>query len=303
MRRRESVSVLVADDDAVVRRMVAALLAKAGYEVLSATNGEEALAVAGAQRPQAIVLDIEMPKLDGYEVTRRLREDDRTSAIPVLLLTARSGDGDLADGFAAGSDDYLRKPFSGEELRTRVGALIERGRLIERLTAQTRTDALTELANRRGWEDELPRELSHSRRSEQPVAVAILDLDRFKRFNDEYGHLAGDSLLRELGATWPSYLREIDLIARWGGEEFALLLPNCRPGRAHAVVKRLRAAVPMGQTCSVGIAAWDGLETGERLMERADHALYLAKHRGRDRVELAPEAPAALASPAAHLPF
>ena len=297
----KSVSVLVADDDEVVRRVVAAVLARAGYVVLSASSGEEALDLARSHRPQAIVLDIEMPELDGYEVTRRLREDERTSAIPVLLLTARAGGGDVADGFAAGSDDYLRKPFSGQELQARVGALITRSSLIERLTAQTRTDALTGLCNRRAWEDELPRELARSGRYDQPVTVAIIDLDHFKRFNDEHGHLGGDSLLRELGTIWPSHLREIDLIARWGGEEFVLLLPNCWSERAHAVVERLRAAVPMGQTCSAGIAAWDGLETGRQLVERADHALYLAKERGRDRVELAPRAPAAAVPPTADL--
>ncbi len=223
-----------------------------------------------------------MPELDGYEVTRRLRADARTSAIPVLLLTARSEGSDVARGFEAGSDDYLRKPFNNEELAVRVGALIERRKLIARLTTQSRTDALTGMSNRRAWEEEVPRELARARRYGYPVALAMLDLDRFKEFNDRRGHPAGDALLGDLGRAWLPLLREVDLMARYGGEEFALLLPNCPVDRAVVVVERLRAVVPLAQTCSAGIATWNG-ERAQELVARADAALYAAKGRGRDQ--------------------
>jgi diguanylate cyclase (GGDEF)-like protein len=273
--------VLVADDDEVVRMVVAAVFAKAGYDVLVARDGEEALRLACDRRPDAVVLDIEMPKLDGYAVMRRLRADARTSAIPVLLLTVRSDGADVVRGFAAGGDDYLRKPFSGDELRARVLVLIERRKVVDRLTRQTRTDALTGMCNRRAWEDELPRELARGARFSQRVTVAMLDLDRFKAFNDERGHPAGDDLLREIGRIWPPLLREVDTIVRYGGEEFAVLLPSCGVEGAVEVVERLRAAVPGGQTCSAGIAEWHRGETAKRLMARADEALYAAKDRGR----------------------
>jgi two-component system cell cycle response regulator len=279
------IRVLVADDDDVSRKVVAAVLARAGYEVLSAGDGAEALAAVRALRPDAVVLDVDMPELDGYEVTRRMRRDPDTSAIPVLLLTAHSRGVDVADGFAAGADDYLRKPFRWEELETRVHALIERRKLIDGLTELARTDALTGLCNRRGWDDELRRELARASRHGHPLALALLDLDRFKGFNDAHGHPAGDSLLRELGQTWPALIREVDLIARLGGEEFALLLPNCGPERALTVVERLRVAVPMAQTCSAGIVEWDGRETADCLVKRADEALYRAKQSGRDRIQ------------------
>jgi diguanylate cyclase (GGDEF)-like protein len=162
-----------------------------------------------------------------------------------------------------------------------VLVLIERRKVVDRLTRQTRTDALTGMCNRRAWEDELPRELARGARFSQRVTVAMLDLDRFKAFNDERGHPAGDDLLREIGRIWPPLLREVDTIVRYGGEEFAVLLPSCGVEGAAEVVERLRAAVPGGQTCSAGIAEWHRGETAKRLMARADEALYAAKDRGR----------------------
>jgi diguanylate cyclase (GGDEF)-like protein len=161
-----------------------------------------------------------------------------------------------------------------------------------------KTDPLTKLANRRAWEDELDRELSRAERRASPTTVALLDIDRFKRFNDAHGHLAGDDLLRGAAASWRAQLRSTDFIARYGGEEFAVLLSECLPEEAHETVERLREAVPMGQTCSVGVATWDGLESGTMLTGRADAALYEAKRTGRDRVVTAtePEAPPAALS-------
>jgi diguanylate cyclase (GGDEF)-like protein len=275
--------VLVADDEEVVRELVGVHLTNAGFEVLRVGDGEEALRMARTLRPDVVVLDVEMPDLDGYEVTRRLRKDARTRTIPVLLLTARSEGVDVVRGFEAGGDDYLRKPFSSEELAVRVGALLERRGLIERLLTQSHTDPLTGLSNRRKWGAELPRELARATRYGHPLTLAMLDLDHFKQYNDAYGHPAGDSLLRELGRTWPPHLREVDLIARYGGEEFALLLPNCPSRRALEVVERLRAAMPMGQTFSAGISEWDGHESEQTLVARADAALYTAKACGRDQ--------------------
>ncbi|HEV2871623.1 MAG TPA: sensor domain-containing diguanylate cyclase, partial [Actinomycetota bacterium] len=172
-------------------------------------------------------------------------------------------------------------------LLAQVGALYrEVGRL-------ARTDGLTGVANRRAWDEELPRELARAARSGQPVCVALLDLDHFKAYNDEHGHQAGDRLLKAAAAAWESRLRKTDLLARYGGEEFAVLLPDCALGNAMEIAERLRTAQPE-VTCSIGVADWDGREDIGRLVARADRALYAAKAGGRDRcvAEPAPAEPA-----------
>ncbi|HEX6714921.1 MAG TPA: GGDEF domain-containing protein [Thermoleophilaceae bacterium] len=147
-----------------------------------------------------------------------------------------------------------------------------------------RTDSLTGLANRRAWDEELRREFERARRSGHQLHVAMVDLDGFKQFNDERGHQAGDDLLREIGAEWRLIARVTDLIARYGGDEFAVLLPNCTPESAHAVVERLRAVLPRGVSCCAGLARWDGQMTAEELMARADVSLYAAKTAGGNRI-------------------
>lgn len=160
----------------------------------------------------------------------------------------------------------------------------ERDELLARSEAMARTDALTGLPNRRAWDEELRRELARADRYEYRVSLAIVDLDRFKRFNDTRGHQAGDDLLCEAAQAWRLTLRVTDLIARIGGEEFAVLLPHCPPTDATTVIERMRAVTPQDQTCSAGVAVWDGSETGEALTERADSALYEAKRGGRDAI-------------------
>ena len=168
-------------------------------------------------------------------------------------------------------------------LLAQVGALYrEVGRL-------ARTDSLTGVANRRAWDEELPRELARAARSGQAVCVALLDLDHFKAYNDEHGHQAGDRLLKAASAAWEGRLRKTDLLARYGGEEFAVLLPDCQLGNAMEIAERLRTAQPEG-TCSIGVADWDGRQDGDELIGRADRALYAAKAGGRNqcRADTAP---------------
>jgi diguanylate cyclase (GGDEF)-like protein/PAS domain S-box-containing protein len=175
----------------------------------------------------------------------------------------------------------------GAQVGQHLAVVRERAGLLAQLAETARTDELTGLPNRRAWDDELSRELARSRRSGELFSVAMLDLDRFKEFNDTHGHQAGDQLLRYAGTTWRAAVRITDFIARYGGEEFALLLPGCLPASASEVVERVRAVTPMGQTCSAGIAVWDHEESAADLVARADAALYEAKRSGRDRVVLA----------------
>ncbi|BCJ39995.1 hypothetical protein GCM10010168_28530 [Actinoplanes ianthinogenes] len=146
------------------------------------------------------------------------------------------------------------------------------------------TDELTGLPNRRAWNTELPRGIERARRSGSPVTVAVIDIDHFKKFNDAYGHPAGDRLLKEAAAAWLAQSREVDHLARYGGEEFVLMLPDATVDQAREIVDRMRLATPLGQTFSAGVAQWDGTETSDELTARADSALYVAKADGRNRI-------------------
>jgi diguanylate cyclase (GGDEF)-like protein len=164
----------------------------------------------------------------------------------------------------------------------------EREALLERLDHLAHTDALTGLPNRRAWYEALHRSLRSAIRTGGALSVAILDLDEFKRINDDHGHQAGDRLLRELAAGWERELRGSDVVARLGGDEFAVLLSDCAGEHAEAIVDRLRQTAPPGHSVSAGVATWDGLETADEVVARADAALYAAKAAGRARLVVAP---------------
>jgi diguanylate cyclase (GGDEF)-like protein/PAS domain S-box-containing protein len=168
-------------------------------------------------------------------------------------------------------------------LGAEAAVAIGRADLLGRLQHMARTDDLTGLPNRRHWEEQLPRELSRAAREGQPVCVAMLDLDNFKDFNDRHGHQAGDRLLRAASAAWRDTLRPYDILARYGGEEFSVILPGCTIDDGLRLVERLRGETPEGESCSAGIAVWDGEEDADGLVGRADAALYTAKRSGRDR--------------------
>jgi diguanylate cyclase (GGDEF)-like protein len=174
-------------------------------------------------------------------------------------------------------------------LAAEAAIALERAALLASLKESARTDDLTGLPNRRAWEERLPRELARARRDGQSVCVVMLDLDRFKHFNDGEGHQAGDRLLKLCAASWASQLRATDVLVRYGGEEFSLVLTGCSLEDAHVLVERLRDVMPEGQTVSAGIAAWDAVEPPAALVGRADTALYEAKRAGRNRVVSAPE--------------
>jgi diguanylate cyclase (GGDEF)-like protein len=165
----------------------------------------------------------------------------------------------------------------------------EREALLARMEAMTRTDELTGLANRRALDEEIRRELARAKRTGHQVTLAMLDLDRFRHYNDRHGRPAGDTLLREAANVWRIEVRQSDFIGRYSGEEFIVILPDCSSASAFDVVERLRAVTPDGQTVSGGIATWDGSEPAESLLARADRALHAAKHDGRDRLVAASE--------------
>jgi diguanylate cyclase (GGDEF)-like protein/PAS domain S-box-containing protein len=208
------------------------------------------------------------------------RNDATVGAIEFLAADHRVRDLSVSSALAA----------VGAQVGELLGVLEERQALLTSLARLALTDQLTGLPNRRAWEEGLQRELARADREGNPVCVAVIDLDKFKQFNDTHGHQAGDALLAEAARAWQTQLRASDLLARYGGEEFAAVIPAWPLSTAVEVVERLRAATPGGLTASAGIAAWDGIETGLELFGRADAALYEAKQSGRDRTIAVPAA-------------
>jgi diguanylate cyclase (GGDEF)-like protein/PAS domain S-box-containing protein len=218
------------------------------------------------------------PVLGNRLTLTALRRDGAEFPIEITISALREADGWSFHAFV-------------QDISERVAVERERDELLARVEALARTDALTGLPNRRAWDEELRREVARASRGDHTLTVALLDLDHFKAYNDTYGHQAGDTLLRDLGAAWRTMLRVTDLVARYGGEEFAVLLPDCSPGDGRKLLRRMCAAMPDEQTFSAGVASWDGKETVESLVQRADGALYEAKDAGRNRFIEATPAP------------
>lgn len=306
-RRRTAPTVLVADDSATVRAVVAAELEAGGYRVLQAADGRAALAAVGAEPVDVVLLDVEMPEMDGWAVVQELKADPATKGIAVVFLTGRSATADAVQALELGAHDFVRKPPQPAELLARVAAAVRtkqaqdalRSRA-DRLDVQGRTDGLTGVRNRRHAEQHLDAAVRMGARDERPLAVLVLDVDSFKDVNDAHGHAAGDRVLREIADRLRGTVRADDLVARWGGEEFLVVsravTPDDAADDAGTLAERLRAAVstpPLrpapgapGITVSVGGvggALPEGASAAD-LLAVADRNLYRAKSAGRDRV-------------------
>ncbi len=292
--------ILAAEDCELYRLQLERSLAKLGYEIVFATDGNEAWEILqGKDAPRLAILDWLMPGLEGVEVCRKLREEEKSPYIYVLLLTARDRKEDIVVGLESGADDYLTKPFHLAELkaRLRVGERIVR--LQDSLHEMATHDALTGLWNRRAILEIFDRELERAMRHSSCVSAIIADLDHFKRINDTYGHQAGDAVLREAACRMQNAVRKYDSVGRYGGEEFFAVVPDAGTRDALKQAERIRHALSASAiqfqeteitvTMSVGVASsHDAREAGaEELIRLADEALYRAKDNGRDRVEAA----------------
>jgi diguanylate cyclase (GGDEF)-like protein len=294
----EPQKVLVADDDAINRQVLAELL-KPEYTVLLAKNGAQALERAARHAPDLILLDVMMPDMDGYEVLRRLRADPATAGLAVIFVSGLDRPEDEANGLKLGAADYIAKPFDATVVMARVALhlqLVRQRRMLERMA---HIDGLTQLANRRRFDELYATEWQRAQRSGSPLSLALLDIDAFKQYNDHYGHPAGDRVLRALARTVASCLRRpADLAARYGGEELVLLLPDTDADQARAVMDTVCTAIAAlgiahaaskvapALTVSVGGATLGecGPESLEALFAAADQHLYRAKQAGRNRV-------------------
>ncbi|MEP7112537.1 MAG: diguanylate cyclase [Ilumatobacteraceae bacterium] len=291
--------ILVADDSLVVRTVVTDQLEEEGYEVVQAEDGETALALCAIEKPDAILLDIEMPGLDGNEVLVRLKADTALSDIPVVFLTGRTSTDDMVAGLRAGAHDYLRKPFEPAELIARIGGAVRIKRLQDELRLRneeldrlSRIDGLTGLYNRRHLDEQLQEEARTAIRHAQPMAILMLDIDHFKLVNDRDGHPAGDRVLQEFARRLKATVRAGSVVGRWGGEEFLVIAPQTTAADAMLLGERIRRAIAdepvdlgtghISITVSIGCAV--GLDPPGELVSQADVALYRSKVAGRDRV-------------------
>jgi diguanylate cyclase (GGDEF)-like protein len=290
--------ILVVDDDPALRELIAVQLENAGYETVRAADGEEALRLATEHEPDVVVLDVSMRGLDGYAVCRRLQERD-PSAPPVIFLTGRAHTNERIEGLESGAVDYVVKPFEAAELVARVRVALRTKARTEALAALASTDGLTGLPNRRRLDERAAEAIAVAERYGRPLACLMIDIDHFKRINDTHGHAAGDEVLREAARRLCSASRSADFVGRYGGEEFAVIMPETDLGGGVAAGERIRgtlAANPVHATgteiwitASVGVAGWQaGMAGPQDLYAPADRALYRAKQLGRNRVVASP---------------
>ena len=294
--------VIISEDEPVSRRLLESFLRKWGYDVLVTCNGSEAWEI--FQKPDApnlVISDWMMPDMDGLELCRKIREMERSGYTYFILLTAKGRKEDVIQGFQAGADDFLVKPFDREELkyRIRIGERIIK--LEQQILQLATTDPLTGVLNRRAFMERMEEEIHRSRRTDSPLSLILSDIDFFKKVNDNYGHQAGDLVLLRFTEQLTLSSRPYDFVGRYGGEEFVVCLPGADKFQCGTVADRMRMRVeemkimPQGGSESIRITAsfgatsllMDSKENVEALIKRADDAVYKAKREGRNRVCLA----------------
>ena len=294
--------ILIVDDDALNRIILEKTLSDE-HEIYLVTSGEEALAFVKHTQVDLIILDIMMPGMNGYDVLVELKESSLSHAIPIIFISANSAHEDEAKGLELGAMDYIVKPFCASIVKVRVRNQLlikQKNDLLEMLAS---IDGLTEIPNRRYLDENLEREWRRSKRNSSSMCVLLIDIDHFKRYNDCYGHRAGDECLKTVAQTLAAQCeRGSDFVARYGGEEFVAVLPETNQQGAIAFANKLREAIndlniehnaslnASHITISIGIASSESSQayTEKALLEEADSGLYNAKKSGRNAIELAP---------------
>jgi diguanylate cyclase (GGDEF)-like protein len=303
--------ILIVDDDRDSVDLLREWLAMSGYDAASAASGQEALQKIRTARPDLILLDLLIPPPDGLEVIRTLKRDRALSAIPIVVMTVKRDVKSKVECLRSGADDFIVKPFHFDELdavlrsalkKRYIYASLERANqqlrdANERLLKLTVTDERTNLLNDRYLKRRLQEEFKRAQRYGTPLSVAMIDMDHFKKVNDKYGHDCGDQVLREFGTLLTENARTTDIVGRFGGEEFLMVLPNTDGIRAAIVAERVRRAAEervyryrellVRVTVSIGVASYPAnaaLTSDEALLKAADTALYRAKEVSRNKV-------------------
>lgn len=303
--------ILVVDDIPVNIQLLQAFLATQNYKTFIARNGEEALRQVESVEPDLILLDVMMPKMNGYETCRQLKQMEKAKYTPIIMVTALNEMESKIKGIEAGADDFISKPFNKLELLARVRSLLRvkmlhdqlQDKIVQLERAKNRlrelavTDGLTSLHNYRHFKEVLCMEIRRAERHKMQLSLIMFDIDFFKQYNDAHGHLAGDKVLQGIATLISSNIRKIDVAARYGGEEFAVILPNTGAENGRFVAEKLRRLVEQypfpyqetqpgnSITISVGVASYSGTaRTFEALVACADKRLYLAKAKGKNVV-------------------
>ncbi len=269
------------------------------YRVLTAHSGDEGIRIAEQEAPDLILLDVDMPHMNGFETCTRLKSNPVTNSVPVIFITGRGRTEDEVKGLESGAVDYITRPFEWSIVRSRVKTQVQLKRKTDILEYYVNIDGLTSIANRRRFDQFLQHEWNRALRNGHPLSLVMMDVDFFKRYNDRYGHTAGDDCLICVARALQHVMkRAVDLVARYGGEEFAAILPETPAEGACKVAERIRQAVmdigiphmdneaAAQVTLSLGVATMvpqRELEPGD-LIRAADQALYAAKKAGRNRV-------------------
>lgn len=302
--------ILLVEDSETQAKSTRTFLERSGYDVVWAENGMAAFKLAKTQPVDLVLLDRVLPDMDGNEVCRWLKLDQDTRVIPIIMLTVRDSATDKVTGLESGADDYLPKPYNEVELNARIYAALRTKTLQDELRRKNRqledmltrvetlaiTDPLTGLFNRRRFESILELEFKKTLRYQTPLSCLMIDIDHFKQINDSFGHHVGDIVLKEVALLVQRCIREVDTAARWGGEEFAVLVPTATKEQAVQPAKRIMKTVAehvypdvLGRkiTVSIGIADVPNpqIDSGQRLVQLADLAMYEAKKKGRNRIE------------------
>ena len=290
----ESMTIMIVDDTKDNINILRQFLAKFGFKTTVAFNGEMALDLIPKLKPDLILLDIMMPGIDGYEVCIRLKKDAELKNIHVIFITARGDTEGVVEGFEAGAVDFITKPFRLEEVYARVKTHLTLSAALKKLTLDNETDPLTGLFNRRAFLERLENEAIRFMRNQKPFSILFGDIDLFKKINDTYGHSAGDAILVNISSILNTEKREIDQVARWGGEEFLVLLPETNLKGAVLSCNKIRKSISAkpviheGQeihvTMSFGVSEYNGETPIEKTIDLADQRLYLAKNFGRNKI-------------------
>jgi two-component system, cell cycle response regulator len=300
--------ILVAEDDHLSRMMLEKALRQAGYEVVAVDNGERALTeLTQKEPPRLALLDWVMPGADGLTVCRGVRHRTEQAYTYLILLSSKETKADIVEGLEAGADDYLTKPFDVEELKARLRTgerILElEDRLVEAresMRYRATHDLLTSLWNRGVILELISREIHRSARESSCTVVMLCDIDHFKQVNDQHGHAAGDDVLKEVARRFQNSVRSYDMVGRYGGEEFIIVLNRCDPARAMARAENLRSGISAkpiqarGKSLTVTVSFGVALSTDhpncdvDEIIRKADAALYAAKAGGRNCVRMAP---------------
>ncbi|HEX2836788.1 MAG TPA: diguanylate cyclase [Phycisphaerales bacterium] len=287
--------VLIVDDAVEVHRLLRARLKEDDLEFASAFGADEALEKAFTWKPDLVLLDIVLGGDDGLRLLRTLKADERTRDVPVIVLSAQQSPEQKVTAFDLGAVDYITKPFEMVELRVRLRSALRVHQLVTMLAVKAQIDGLTGLWNRAFFDHRWAEEYARAQRHGHPLSIALIDIDHFKRVNDRFGHPVGDIVLQNVARTLRRECRAGDLVCRYGGEEFVIVMPDTPARDAGTLCQRLRAAVEemvwsrsteLHVTASIGVAGAGGstVLTHEQWVELADKNLYQAKRAGRNRV-------------------